>query len=106
MKTIHRAQGAVAAVASLVLCGSAATALETKPVLTLDLAKKMAAACEAKARQENWKMNIAVVNDGANLVYFRAVQCCWIGRTESDLQQGQPEVRLLTGRRIPAPADV
>src|SRR5690348_1728388 len=79
MKTIHRAQGAVAAVASLVLCGSAATALETKPVLTLDLAKKMAAACEAKAKQENWKMNIAVVNDGANLVYFEHMDGAFLG---------------------------
>jgi glc operon protein GlcG len=79
MKTIRRAQGAVAAVASLILCGSAATALETKPVLTLDLAKKMAAACEAKAKQENWRMNIAVVNDGANLVYFEHMDGAFLG---------------------------
>ena len=45
-------------------------AVETKPTLTLDVAKKMAAACEAKAKQEKWLMNIAVVDDGANLVYF------------------------------------
>jgi len=38
--------------------------------ITLDLAKKMAAACESKATQEKWKMNIAVVDDGANLVLF------------------------------------
>jgi glc operon protein GlcG len=37
---------------------------------SLDLAKKMAAGCMAKATQENWKMNIAIVNDGTNLVYF------------------------------------
>lgn len=56
--------------AGLVLCGSTASALESKPVLTLDLAKKMGAACEAKAKQEGWKMSIAVVNDDAKLVYF------------------------------------
>jgi uncharacterized protein GlcG (DUF336 family) len=49
---------------------STGLALETKPTLTLDLAKKMAAACETKAKQEKWLMNIAVVDDGANLVYF------------------------------------
>jgi glc operon protein GlcG len=50
----------------LALCSSA-MALETRPTLTLDLAKKIAAGCEAKAKQENWKMNIAVVNDGAKI---------------------------------------
>jgi Haem-degrading len=39
-------------------------------ILTLDLAKKMAAWLRSKAKQEGRKMNIAVVNDGANLVYF------------------------------------
>jgi uncharacterized protein GlcG (DUF336 family) len=51
--------------------GSAAMAVETKPVLTLDLAKKMAAGCEQKATQEKWAMNITVVDDGANLVFFQ-----------------------------------
>ena len=53
------------------LCGSAAMAVETKPTLTLDLAKKMAAGCEQKASQEHWAMNIAVVDDGTNLVFFQ-----------------------------------
>ena len=39
----------------------------------------MAAACEAKAKQENWKMNIAVVNDGANLVYFEHMDGAFLG---------------------------
>jgi uncharacterized protein GlcG (DUF336 family) len=30
------------------------------PVLSLDLAKKMAAACEAKAKAMSWKMNISI----------------------------------------------
>jgi uncharacterized protein GlcG (DUF336 family) len=45
-------------------------AIEKKPVITLDLAKRMTAACEAKAQQQGWKMNIAVVDNGANLVAF------------------------------------
>jgi glc operon protein GlcG len=39
----------------------------------------MAAACEAKAKQENWKMNIAVVNDGTNLVYFEHMDGAFLG---------------------------
>jgi glc operon protein GlcG len=79
MRAFHWAHGAVAAVAGLFLCSSAATAMETKPTLTLDLAKKMAAACEAKAKQENWKMNIAVVNDGTNLVFFEHMDGAFLG---------------------------
>ena len=79
MKTIRRVRGAVAAAAGLILCSSTAMAIGTKPTLTLDLAKKMVAACEAKAKQENWKMNIAVVNDGANLVFFEQMDGAFLG---------------------------
>lgn len=63
-------QGALASAVALTFASSAGRALETKPALTLALAQKMAAACEAKAGQEKWKMNIAVVDDGARLVFF------------------------------------
>jgi glc operon protein GlcG len=53
----------------IALSGSA-VALEMRPVLTLEVAKKAAAACEAKAKQEGWKMNIAIVDSGGNLKYF------------------------------------
>jgi uncharacterized protein GlcG (DUF336 family) len=63
------------AVASL----STANALDEKPTLTLDLAKKMTAACEAKAREQGWKMNIAVVDNGANLVTFERMDGAYLG---------------------------
>ncbi len=47
-----------------------ALAVEQRPFLTLDVAKKMAAACEARAKQEGWKMNIAIVDSGGNMKYF------------------------------------
>ena len=48
------------------------SAIETKPYLTLDMAQKMADACEAKAIAEGWrKINIAIFDDGANLKLFR-----------------------------------
>jgi hypothetical protein len=47
---------AVAALGA-VLGGSAAMAVETKPTLTLDVAKKMAAGCEKKAAQEKWRLS-------------------------------------------------
>lgn len=67
---MKRIVGASAIAAGLLLCSSGAMAVQTKPTVTLDLAQKMAAACEDKAKQEKWLMNIAVVDDGANLVFF------------------------------------
>jgi len=77
MKLIVR--GALAAAAGLWLCTSNGMAVETKPTLTLDLAKKMAAACEAKAKEQKWLMNIAVVDDGANLVFFEQMDGAYKG---------------------------
>jgi uncharacterized protein GlcG (DUF336 family) len=54
-------------------------ALDKKPSLSLDVAKKMTAACEDKARQQGWKMNIAVVDDGANLVTFERMDGAFLG---------------------------
>lgn len=48
-----------------------ASALETRPILTLDLAQKMSAACIDKARQEGWRMNIAIMDGGGNLKHFQ-----------------------------------
>ena len=45
-------------------------ALEQRPILTLDLAKKLAAGCEEKAKKEGWKMNIAILDNGGNEKYF------------------------------------
>jgi glc operon protein GlcG len=71
--------GAVAAAAGFFLCASTGMALPTQPELTLDLAKKMAAACEAKAKDQKWLMNIAVVDDGANLVFFEKMDGAYLG---------------------------
>ena len=54
----------------LLAAAGSAIAIEQRPFLTLDVAKKMAEACEAKAKQEGWKMNIAIVDSGGNMKYF------------------------------------
>jgi glc operon protein GlcG len=79
METYRRVHGAVAFAVRLVICGSAGMTAETKPALSLDMAKKMVAACEAKAKQEGWKMNIAVVDDGANLAAFERMDGAYLG---------------------------
>ena len=45
----------------------------------LETAKKMAEACEAKAVQEGWKMNVAVVDAGADLVLFQRMDGAFLG---------------------------
>lgn len=55
-----------------VMLSQATLALETKPYLSLELAKIMADTCEAKASSEGWrKVNVAIFDDGGNLKLFR-----------------------------------
>jgi glc operon protein GlcG len=79
METYRRVHGAVLFAVGLVICSSAGNTAETKPALNLDMAKKMVAACEAKAKQEGWKMNIAIVDDGANLLAFERMDGAYLG---------------------------
>jgi len=79
MKAFCRVNGAMAVAAAAILCSSVAMGMETKPALTLDVAKKMVAGCEAKAKQEGWKMNIAIADDGANLVMFERMDGAFLG---------------------------
>ena len=55
---------------SLLASGSAQQ-LPTKRVVTLDAARKVAAAAEAEARRNNWNVSIAVVDDAGHLVLFQ-----------------------------------
>lgn len=56
-----------------------ASAQDKKTVLTLDTAKKIAAACVAKANAEGWRMNIAILDDGGNLKYFERMDGAFRG---------------------------
>ena len=47
--------------------------LADKKVLTLEAAKKIAAAAEAEARKNNWNVVIAVVDDGGHLLYLQRI---------------------------------
>ncbi|HEY0585793.1 MAG TPA: heme-binding protein, partial [Pseudoduganella sp.] len=43
----------------------------TKPVLSLDDIKKIAAAAEAEAIKNNWAVTIAIVDDGGHLLWLQ-----------------------------------
>jgi glc operon protein GlcG len=63
----------------LLVCGavlaagmsSSAFALDNKPVLSIEVAEKMALACDKFANSKGWKVNIAVLDEGGGLLYFR-----------------------------------
>jgi glc operon protein GlcG len=70
-----RTVGYIVGISLSALLGSgvfgSAHALDQKPVLSVDVAEKMALACDAYAKSHGWKMNIAVLDDGGGLLYFR-----------------------------------
>jgi hypothetical protein len=62
MQSVTDAITAITGAILICVSSPAAWALDKAPVLTLDLAKQLAAGCEAKAKEMNWKMNISVVD--------------------------------------------
>ncbi len=61
---------------------TSAMALERVPVLSLDVAQKAAAACEQMATQKSWRMNIAIVDSGANPILFHRMDGAFLGSGE------------------------
>lgn len=78
----------------------AETALETKPVLSLQIAKKIADGCEAKAMEEGWNMDIAIVDDGANLLLFRRMPNAWLGSIDIAINKARTSARLTMPTRM------
>ncbi len=69
---MNRRYSLVAVALFLSLTTARTSAIDTRPVLTLAMAKAVADACEARAAAEGWrKVNIAIYDDGANLKLFR-----------------------------------
>ncbi len=71
-----------------------AQALDSKPGLSLEMAKKMADACEAKAKAEGWNLNIAIVDAGADLVLFRRMPNAFLGSIEIAIDKAKTSARF------------
>ncbi len=63
--------------------------LADKKVLTLDGAKKVAAAAETEARKNNWNVVIAVVDDGGNLIYLQRIDGAQTGSIDVAIQKAR-----------------
>jgi uncharacterized protein GlcG (DUF336 family) len=50
--------------------------MKSKPTLTLDDLRRMAAAAEAEALSNNWAVTIAIVDDGGHLLWLQRLDGC------------------------------
>jgi uncharacterized protein GlcG (DUF336 family) len=63
-----------------------------KPILTLEDAKRVAAAAEAEAHANNWKVVIAVVDDGGHLLYLQRSHDTQFGSVETAITKAHATV--------------
>lgn len=63
-----------------------------KKTVSLELAKKLAAAAQDEAAKNKWAMAIAIVDDGGNLVYFARMDGTQLGSIDVALQKAKTAV--------------
>jgi glc operon protein GlcG len=68
--------------------------LRDKKGLTLEVAKKLAAAAEEEAVKNKWPVVIAVVDDGGHLVYFQRIDDTQTGSIEVAIQKAKTAVHF------------
>lgn len=66
--------------------------MSTKPILTLEDAKRVAAAAEAEARANDWKVVIAVVDDGGHLLYLQRSHDTQFGSVETAITKAHAAI--------------
>ncbi|HUF47277.1 MAG TPA: heme-binding protein [Vicinamibacterales bacterium] len=77
---------------SFVAAGAAQTQLPTKQVLTLEAARKAAAAAEAEARRNNWAVSIAIVDDSGQLLLFQRMDGAKLVATDIAIRKARTSV--------------
>ena len=68
--------------------------LTVKKSLNLAVAKKIAAAAEAEARKNNWNVVIAVLDEGANLIYLQRMDGTQIGSIDVAIAKGASAIKF------------
>jgi glc operon protein GlcG len=82
-------------VATACLCAANASAqLATKRSLTLEAARHIAAAAEKEAVANKWNVVIAVVDDGANLIYLQRMDETQIGSVEVAQEKARTAIKF------------
>jgi glc operon protein GlcG len=66
--------------------------MASKPILTLEDAKRIAAAAETEARTHEWRVVIAVVDDGGHLLYLQRSHDTQFGSVETAIAKAHAAV--------------
>ncbi len=66
--------------------------MTNKPILTLEMAKRVSAAAEAEAQQNDWPVTIAIVDDGGHLLYLQRAHDTQFGSIETAIQKAHAAV--------------
>jgi len=88
MKQFGKTVGASLGVLLCMMAINSAQAIEMRPLLTVDIAEKMALTCEKFGRQEGYRpLNIAVVDEQGHLIYFRRSRDSFRGSIEISINK-------------------
>ena len=76
------------------LAPAGAAELATKKALTLEVVKAMAASAEEFANKNNWKVTIAILDDGGHLLYFQRMDGVRIGAIEIAMRKAESAAKF------------
>lgn len=82
------------------VAGHAHAALPTTKVITLEAARAISAGCIKMAVEKNWKMNVAIVDAGANEVLFERMDGAALGSIEHAQLKSVNSARMGTSTRV------
>lgn len=68
--------------------------MASKPVLTLEDAKRIAAAAEAEAQANDWKVSIVIVDDGGHMLYLQRRHDTRFGSVETAIAKAHMAAAL------------
>jgi uncharacterized protein GlcG (DUF336 family) len=68
--------------------------LSTKKFLTLEGAKQIAAAAQEEAKKNNWRMVIAIVDDGGHLIYLERMDGTQVASVVVAQEKAQCAIRF------------
>ncbi len=74
--------------------------LATKKTLTLEAAKRIAAAAQAEAAKNKWTMVICVVDDGGHLIYLERMDGTQIGSVQVAQAKAATAVRFKRSTKV------
>lgn len=80
------------AVLGLASVGPTAQQLPTRKTLTLDVARRIAAAAETEAKRNNWAVSIAVVDDAGHLMVFHRLDGAKLVATDIAIRKARTAV--------------